>query len=99
MDTEPAVTIGSNIEKQAEQNILNRIMDSFMCSFAVQDNSKRNSLVNEIALMYDQSQNSLYLYWKGDALYCNDIFYLKNGDKETAEKWSNKGIVSLELNQ
>lgn len=90
------VTTGFNKEKQAEQNLQDRIMDSFMGSFETQDNSKLNSIIDEITLMYDQSQNSLFLYWKGYALYYNSIFYLKNGDKETAEKELNKAIESLE---
>lgn len=90
------VTTGFNKEKQAEQNLQDRIMDSFMGSFETQDNSKLNSIIDEITLMYDQSQNSLFLYWKGYALYYNSIFYLKNGDKETAEKELSKAIESLE---
>ena len=54
------------------------------------------SLIDELSSLYDQRKNSLFLYWKGYALYYNSIIYLKTGDKENAYEELKKGIGSLE---
>lgn len=83
-------------ETQTEHSIQDKIIDSFMDSFATHDNNKLNSIIDEISLMYNQNPNSLFLYWKGYALYYNSIFFLKSGDKERAEEELKKGVESLE---
>lgn len=96
-ETQPlAVTTGTNIEKKSEQNLQKKIMDSFMDAFASQSNSKLDSLIDEISLLYEQNPNSLFLYWKGYALYYNSIYFLKIGDKGRAEDELKKGVESLE---
>lgn len=85
-----------NVETQVEQNIHNRIMDAFMNSFAVQNNSKMISLIDEFSSLYSKSQNSIFLYWKGYALYYNSIIYLKNGKKDESYDELKKGIEALE---
>lgn len=87
---------GFNIETQTEQNLQKRILDSFINSFAAQCNNKLDSLIDEISLLYEQNPHSLFLYWKGYALYYNSIYFLKSGDREKAEEELKKGIGSLE---
>lgn len=84
------------VETQVEQNIHNRIMDAFMNSFAVQNNSKMTSLIDELTTLYSKNSNSIFLYWKGYALYYNSIIYLKSGEKDKAHDELNKGIDVLE---
>jgi len=95
-DDYSAVISGVNTEEQAEQSIQSRIMDAFLNAFVVQNNSEMISIIDELSLMYDKSHNSLFLYWKGYALYYNSIIYLKNGDKNKAHEELNKGIDALE---
>lgn len=65
------------VEAQVEQNVHNRIMDAFMNSFVEQNNSKMLSLLDELSSLYHKSNNSIFLYWKGYALYYCSIIYLK----------------------
>lgn len=85
-----------NVETQVEQNVHNRIMDVFMNSFVEQDNSKMLSLIDELSSLYHKSNNSIFLYWKGYALYYSCIIYLKNGEKDKSYEELKKGIEALE---
>lgn len=82
--------------EQTKQKIQDRIMNAFMNSFAVQNNSELLALIDEISSSYENSKNSLFLYWKGYALYYNSIIYLKSSDKNKAHEELMKGIEALE---
>lgn len=84
------------VETHIEENIQIRIMDAFMDSFVVQNNSKMTSLIDELTILYSKSSNPLFLYWKGYALYYNSIIYLKRGEKDKAHDELNKGISEME---
>lgn len=90
------ITVDVIVNEQDEPGIQSRIMTAFLNSFVVQNNSEMISLIDELSSMYDKSHNSLFLYWKGYALYYNSIIYLKNGDKNKAHEELNKGIDALE---
>ncbi len=84
------------VEQAKEQNIQSRIMDAFLNSFVVQNNSEMLSIIDELSSMYDTTNNSLFLYWKGYAIYYNSIIYLKNGDNDKAYEVLKEGIDTLE---
>lgn len=71
-----------NADTMVKQNIHGRIMDAFMNSFAVQNNSKMLSFIDELSSLYNRSNNPIFLYWKGYALYYNSITYLKNAERD-----------------
>lgn len=83
-------------EIQTQSNIQDRIMNAFMNSFVVQNNSEIVALIDEISSLYDNSKNNLFLYWKGYAYYYNCIIYLKSSDKKIAQEELNKGIKALD---
>ena len=85
-----------NVDTQACQNIQSRIMDAFMDSFAARNNLKIASLIDELSSLYSKSTNSIFLYWKGYALYYNSIIHLKNGQKDKSYEELKKGIEALE---
>lgn len=85
------------VEAQVEQNVHNRIMDAFMNSFVEQNNSKMLSLLDELSSLYHKSNNSIFLYWKGYALYYCSIIYLKKGERDKSYEELKKGIEALEL--
>lgn len=96
-----AVTMYATVENHTQQessnkNIQSRIMDAFMSSFVDQNNSKITSLIDELSSSYEKSNNALFLYWKGYALYYDCIVSLKNGDREGAHSILNKAIETLE---
>lgn len=83
-------------ETHTQQNIQDRIMNAFMNSFTVQNNSEMQTLIDEISFLYDNSKNTLFLYWEGYIYYYNSIIYLKSSDKKKAKEELNKGIKALE---
>lgn len=83
-------------EIQTQSNIQDRIMNAFMNSFVVQNNSEMVALIDEISSSYDNSKNTIFLYWKGYAYYYNSIIFLKTNDKKKAQEELNKGIKALE---
>lgn len=95
-NTATAATINHTMqESSTQQNIQNQIMDAFMCSFADQSNSKMTSLISELSTSYGKSRKSLFLYWKGYALYYNCIIFLKNRESVCAQKELSKAIEVL----
>lgn len=85
-----------NADTMVKQNIHSRIMDAFMNSFAVQNNSKMLSIINELSSLYNRSNNPIFLYWEGYALYYNSIIYLKNAERDKSYEELKKGIEALE---
>ena len=49
-------------EIQTQSNIQDRIMNAFMNSFVVQNNSEMVALIDEISSSYDNSKNTIFLY-------------------------------------
>ena len=91
-----AKRVNAAFQDSSKQSIQTQIMDAFMSSFVEQNNSKMTSLINELASSYKESENSLFLYWEGYALYYNCIISLKNSDRESAHTELTKAIKTLE---
>lgn len=97
-------TANSNLTEVAENNdvinlcdIQEKIIDAFMSSFADQNDSKITSIIEDLSSSYESNKNSLFLYWKGYALYYNSIFYLKNSNKTNSKTTLMNGIKALKL--
>jgi hypothetical protein len=77
-------------------NIQEEIINAFMSSFADQSDSKITSIIDDLSSSYKNNNNSLFLYWKGYALYYNSIYYLKNSDRTNSKVTLTNGIKVLE---
>jgi len=77
-------------------NIQEKIINAFMSSFSDQSNSKITSIIDDLSSSYENNNNSLFLYWKGYALYYNSIYYLKNSDRTNSKVALTNGIKVLE---
>ena len=73
-------------------NIQDKILSDFMNSFIEQNNDKLTGRIEQLAISHKATDNPLYLYWKGYALFHNCIIYLKNSDRAQANKELNRAI-------
>lgn len=77
-------------------NIQEKIINAFMSSFADQSDSKITSIIDDLSSSYENNNNSLFLYWKGYALYYNSIYYIKKSDISNSKAILTNGIKTLE---
>jgi tetratricopeptide (TPR) repeat protein len=57
-----------------------------------QDNKHLNQISKELENLYQTRKQNLVLYWRAYLQFYSSIYYLKKGDKKTAEKEIDKGI-------
>ena len=86
------VFVSNESDEQPRRNIQDRIMTAFTNSFVAQNNSELVALLDEMAISYGNSKNSMFLYWQGYAYYYNSIIQLKSSDSKSANEELNKGI-------
>ncbi len=77
-------------------NIQSKIYDAFLQSFMSKDNSALTKLSEELAELNKVKKQNLILYWRSYLQFYSSIYYLKNGDKKTAETEIDKGIDWLD---
>ncbi len=75
--------------------IQEKIYNAFVQSFTAKNNKNLNLLDKELENLYTTRKHNIILYWKSYLQFYSSIYYLKKGDKETAEKEIDKGIVWL----
>ncbi|MCF6308249.1 MAG: hypothetical protein L3J09_09855 [Flavobacteriaceae bacterium] len=76
--------------------IQEKIYNAFGHSFMAKNNNELNLLSKNLENLYSTNKNNIILYWKSYLQFYSSIYYLKKGDKETAEKEVGKGIDWLE---
>lgn len=72
--------------------IQGKIYNAFVQSFMTKNNNELDSLKKDLESLYSTRKNNIILYWKSYLQFYSSIYYLKKGDKETAEKEIDKGI-------
>lgn len=76
--------------------IQDKIYNAFVQSFMAKNNDDLGLLDEKLETLYSTKKNNIILYWKSYLQFYSSIYYLKKGDKETAEKEVGKGINWLE---
>ncbi len=76
--------------------IQSRIYDAFVQSIMSKDNKPLSELSSELEQLYKEKNQNLILYWRSYLQFYSSIYYLKTGDKKTAEKEIDKGIDLLD---
>ncbi|MCF6298158.1 MAG: hypothetical protein L3J08_09295 [Flavobacteriaceae bacterium] len=72
--------------------IQGKIYNAFAQSFMTKNNDELYSLRKDLESLYSTKKNNIILYWKSYLQFYSSIYYLKKGDKKTAEKEIDKGI-------
>lgn len=72
--------------------IQEKIYNAFVQSFMAKNNNELNLLNKDLENLYSTKKNNIILYWKSYLQFYSSIYYLKKGDKKTAEKEIDKGI-------
>ena len=73
-------------------NIQGKIYDAFVQSLISKDNKALSKLSNSFVELKKSKKQNLIVYWQSYLQFYSAIYYLKKGDKETAEKEIDKGI-------
>ena len=76
--------------------IQDKIYNAFAQSFIAKNNDDLRLLDEKLETLYSTKKNNIILYWKSYLQFYSSIYYLKKGEKETAEKEVGKGIDWLE---
>jgi len=76
--------------------IQDKIYNAFVQSLMSQDNKHLNQISKELENLYQTRKQILVLYWRAYLQFYSSIYYLKKGNKKTAEKEIDKGIEWLE---
>ena len=74
------------------KGIQEKIYNAFVESLMSKDNKKLSGLSNKLAMLYKDKKQNLVQYWRAYLQFYSSIYYLKKGDKKTAEKEIDKGI-------
>lgn len=77
-------------------NIQGKIYDVFVQSLMSKDNKALLELSNSLVELNKSKKQNLILYWRSYLQFYSSIYYLKKGDKKTAEKEIDKGIDWLD---
>jgi len=72
--------------------IQEKISNAFVQSFMAKNNNELNLISKDLENLYSTNKNNIILYWKSYLQFYSSIYYLKKGDKKTAEKEIDKGI-------
>ncbi len=67
-------------------NIQAKITHAFVQGMLAKNNDKLNQLKKELAQLYKTKNQNLILYWQSYLQFFSSIYYVKAGDKKTAEK-------------
>ena len=98
--TETAKAEAINYPVQIEQiksdtlliGIQDKIYDAFVQSLMSKDNKPLSELNNKLEDLNKTKKQNLIIYWRSYLQFYSSIYYLKSGDKKTAEKEIDKGI-------
>jgi len=77
-------------------SIQSKIYNAFVQSLMSNDNNSLSKLSKGLEELHKIKKQNLILYWRSYLQYYSSIYYLNNGDKETAENEIGKGINWLE---
>ena len=77
------------------KGIQEKIYNAFVASLMARDNKKLSGLSAELDRLYKDKKQNLVRYWQAYLQFYSSIYYLKKGDKKTAEKEIDKGIAWL----
>lgn len=94
-----AINYVSQIEQVKSDTLLvsiqSKIYDAFVQSLMSNDYKKLSRLSNKLNELNKSKKQNLIVYWQSYLQFYSSIYYLKKGDKETAEKEIDKGIDRL----
>lgn len=76
-------------------DIQGKIYNAFVHGLISQKNDELNHLSKELEQLHKEKSQNLIVYWRSYLYFYSSIYYLKIGDKETAEKEIDKGIEWL----
>lgn len=87
--------------KQVQQDTLlkgiqSKIYNAFVQSLMSKDNKPLITISSELDELNKNKKQNLIKYWRSYLQFYSSIYYLKSGDKKTAEKEIDKGINWLE---
>lgn len=77
-------------------NIQSKIYNAFVEGLMSKDNKSLSKLSTDLEALNKTRKQNLILYWRAYLQFYSSIFYLKKGEKETAEKEIDKGIEWLD---
>ncbi|MBT6568115.1 MAG: hypothetical protein HON19_04330 [Flavobacteriales bacterium] len=77
-------------------DIQDKINTTFIKSLTTHNNDSFSELNAQLERLYETKKQNLILYWRSYLYYYSSIYYLKQKDKEKAEKEIDKGIHLLE---
>ncbi len=72
--------------------IQNKIYQAFVQSLMSQNNEPLEKISKELEALSKEKHQNLITYWRAYLQFYSSIYYLKKGDKKTAEKEIDKGI-------
>jgi len=73
-------------------NIQAKITHAFVQDMLAKNNDELNQLKKELAQLYKTKNQNLILYWQSYLQFFSSIYYVKSGNKKTAEKEIDTGI-------
>jgi hypothetical protein len=76
--------------------IQSKIYNAFVQSLLSKNNQPLLIISAELEELYKTHRGNIILYWRSYLQFYSSVYYLKTGDKETAEKEVEKGIDWLE---
>jgi len=91
-----AISYSEQIEQVKSDTLLvgiqSKIYDAFVHSLMSKDYKKLSELSNNLDELNKSKKQNLIIYWQSYLQFYSSIYYLKKGDKKTAEKEIDKGI-------
>ena len=100
LDKSKIVSYQAQVKTMQQDSLLvgiqEKIYTAFVQSFITKNKADLNLLDKKLENLYATTKNKLILYWKSYLQFYASIYYLKKGEKETAEKEVGKGIDWLE---
>jgi tetratricopeptide (TPR) repeat protein len=91
-----AISYSAQIEQIKSDTLLvgiqSKIYDAFVQSLMSKNNKALSELSNSLVELNKSKKQNLIIYWQSYLQFYSSIYYLKKGDKETAEKEIDKGI-------
>ncbi len=95
-----AISYSAQIEQIKSDTLLvgiqSKIYDAFVQNLMSKDNNSLSKLSAELEELNKTKKQNLILYWRSYLQFYSSIYYLKKGNKETAEKEIDIGIDWLE---
>jgi len=78
------------------KGIQSKIYNAFVQSLMSKNNKPLTEISSELEELNKSNKQNLIMYWRSYLQFYSSIYYLKSGDKKTAEKEIDKGIDWLE---